>query len=110
MEKGSQVMADRKKFMERFSSDIDGPEMIPRLPGSKAGYIDYRDFIDRNYGKKMTLPTKHPYKSMMRNIMLKFKKRMNDRESALRKCEEIVKPKRAGINKKRHKAKSKSNK
>ena len=101
VEKGSKVMADRKKFMERFSSDIDGPEMIPRLPGSKAGYIDYRDFIDRNYGKKMTLPTKHPYKSMMRNIMLKFKKRMNDRESALRKCEEIIKPKRAGINKKR---------
>ena len=58
----------------------------------------------------MTLPTKHPYKSMMRNIMLKFKKRMNDRESALRKCEEIIKPKRAGISKKRRKVMGKNTK
>ena len=54
-------------------SDIDGPEMIPRLPG----IFDFRDFI----AEIMVLCVAHKTSLAVddaKYTMLKFKKRMND--------------------------------
>eukprot|EP00943_MAST-04B_sp_MAST-4B-sp1_P006993 g6993.t1 len=44
-------------------------------------------------------------KSIMRNLMLKFKTLMNDRESALRKCEEVIKAKGGSITRRKQRKK-----
>jgi len=101
--KGSKVNQARDKFMEKFSTDMHGITMVSRLPGNLAGYVDYNDFVDRMTSVK---PPKHPYKSMMRNMMLKYKQAMNDPTSALRRSEEKISASNSALAKRKQKLKA----
>jgi hypothetical protein len=88
--KGSMLAKKRAAFLDQYTAGVNDVKFVSRLPGNMAGFIDYNDFVDR---ATLTAPTKHPYKSLMRNVLLRYKSLMNDRGSALRKSEEKVKAK-----------------